>query len=132
MFPFEDDPVLNSLGVVVDREKCIKRVVSEDREDPRAKEEDMGRLYAQLAASRVSTLEEKYELGVDLEDEEESWFIHRCVCNDLVLCESTPQSSPNPRRLVKEKDPSGNSALSQGCMGGHPSIGSITRTRSQI
>jgi len=63
----------------------------------------MGRLYAHLAASRVSTLEENYELGVDLEDEEGNWFIHRCVRNDLALCESTLQSSPNPRRLVKGK-----------------------------
>jgi hypothetical protein len=72
-------------------------------EDPRDKDEDMGRLYAQLATSRIFVLKEKYELGVDLEDKEGKRFIYACVCNDPASCESILQSSPNPGRLERNK-----------------------------
>ena len=81
----------------------------------------MGRVYAQLAAIRISTLKEKYELGVDLEDEGKC-FIHRCVCNDPTSCESILQSPSNPGRLVKRKDPNSNSALSLVCIDSHLEI----------
>jgi hypothetical protein len=114
--------VVNGFGVEVDREQCIWKTVSKDLEDPRDEEEDMGRLYAQLATSRILSLGEKYELGVDLEDEEGNWFICGCVCNDPASCENILQSSPNPGRLVKGRDPNGNSALSLACMEGHMEI----------
>lgn len=85
----------------------------------------MGRLYAQLAATRISTPEEKYEQGVDLEDEEGNCFIHGCVYNDPTSCESILQSSPNPGRLVKGKDPNGNSALSLVCADSHLEIAKL-------
>jgi hypothetical protein len=56
--------------------------VSESLKKPRAEEEDMGRLYAQLAATRISTLEEKYKLGVNLEDKEGNCFIYRDIYNN--------------------------------------------------
>ena len=118
MFPFEDEPVVNSFGVEVNREKCIWRTVSEDLEDPRAEEEDINHFCSQLA---VASIEEECLLG-KLEDEEGLWFIHVCVCNDPASCESILQSSPNPRRLVKGKNSDGNWALSLACMDGHLEI----------
>lgn len=84
MFLFEDNPIVNSFGVKVDREKCIWRTVNGDLEDPRAEEEDMSHFCSQLAATSIK---EEYLLG-KLADEEGLWFLHGCVCNDPASCES--------------------------------------------
>lgn len=81
----------------------------------------LGSVYAQSAVTTISIIEEKYEVGANLEDEQRNWFIYRCVSNNLASYESILLSSPNPGRLVR-RGGSGNSALSLMYMKGHLEI----------